>query len=99
MTILNLKRLSIDDLNSLAAEIIDELSNRENNENYVDKTNFESQIYSLNKNIYSFEKELYKLRHQKKLLNDEIERVEEKIEDILDEGYNLFHEYNIGMIH
>lgn len=91
----NLKRLSIDELNALAGSIIDELSTRSDDEPAEGKDVITRFIDSLDKEDALMD-EMDKLENDKEFIEDEIERVSEEIEKIEYEQDELIYELNVS---
>ena len=97
MSVLNLKRLSIEELNKLAGNIIDELGMRSEDE--VQTSNdFVEQAIAVFTEEDKMEEELYNLETQKEFIEDEIDRIKEKIEELEIKESNIMYEYNIGVL-
>ncbi len=96
--ILNLKRLSIDELNGLAGEIIDELSTRDDENSEDDNKDFVKQISAVLIKEENLEEKLYSLENQKELIEDEIDRIQGVLEDLERDQSNLLYEYNIDAL-
>ena len=96
MSVLNLKRLSIEELNTLAWNIIDELSTRNIEEN---SDNFIKEIQKIYDEEYELQEELSSLMLEKEYLDDEIDRIEDLLEKFENKESDLFYKLNIGELH
>ncbi len=97
MGVLNLKRLSIYELNELAGKIIDELGTRDEDEVQIGN-GFVEQAIAVFTEEDKMEEELYELETKKEFIEDEIDRIKEKIEELEIKESNIMYEYNIGVL-
>ena len=96
--VLNLKRLSISELNELAGNIIDELSTRYDENSEDNNKDFVEQICAVFNKEENLEEELDSLENQKELIEDEIDRIRGVLEDLERDESNLLYEYKIGAL-
>lgn len=92
MYILNLKRFSIEELNTLAGDVIDELSTRDTEEKSDD---FIKEISNLYSEEYELKVELDSLKNEKKYIDDEIDRINDELEKFENKENDLFYKLNI----
>ena len=96
MSVLNLKRLSIEELNTLAGEIIDELSTRDTEESSDD---FIKEIIKVYDEEYELQEELASLEIDKEFIDDDIERVKEELEALENKESDLFYKLSVDELH
>ena len=96
MPTLNLKRLSITELNTLAGEIIDELSTRDTEESSDD---FIKEIIKVYDEEYELQEELASLEIDKEFIDDDIERVKEEREALENKESDLFYKLSVDELH
>ncbi len=96
MPTLNLKRLSITELNTLAGEIIDELSTRDTEESSDD---FIKEIIKVYDEEYELQEELASLEIDKEFIDDDIERVKEELEALENKESDLFYKLSVDELH
>jgi len=97
MNTINIKRLSIKELNILASKIIDELSIRDE-EKKPSGDDFVEQICDVFSKEDKLEDELYQLESKKELIVDEIDRIQEALEELQNSESTLVYEYDIGVL-